>query len=302
MRRIALFWFALLLLATTARAEFPTTRPYQEVRYLHRVVTGETPQQIHAVWIDLRDRDVSIRVAPGGPDPDGPGGKWQTTLLTPFEISTREEFDVAINGDFFSIEEVLDENGKKRGYVVGAKAIAIGPAATDGKAWASSDKPRPALLIDANKRPVIAEVKDVPAGARQVVAGSDIIVRDAKNIVTSDRPFSTTRHPRTAVGIADGGRTLVMVVVDGRQEGVAAGMSLRELADTMVEFGCESALNLDGGGSSALLLRNPDSGELTLMNRPSGGRQRPVANVLGVTIAGAPRMPATQPGRVGEGG
>ena len=96
--------------------------------------------------------------------------------------------------------------------------------------------------------------------------------------------FPRGPHPRTAVGIRDGGKTLVLVVIDGRKKGVAVGMSLRETADVMLKFGCRDALNLDGGGSSMLGIRNPKTGKMEIKNNPSDGRERSVANVLGVSV------------------
>jgi hypothetical protein len=288
---------ALLVLTRIALADFPTTNPYAEIRYVHDQVQGKLPQQIHVAWIDLSDRDVDVRVAPGGEDPDGPG-EWQTTLMTPSAIAQREDFDIAINGDFFAAKKTEDAEGPDSGYVTGKWARAIGPAVSNGTTWAVAERPRPILMLDAKKKPSIGPVQDPPSDARQVIAGSDLLVRARGNVVKSQTRFALTRHPRTAVGIADAGKRLVFVVVDGRQPGVASGMTLRELADYMVEQGCQAAINLDGGGSTELLIRNPETGELTLMSTPSDGRERAVANVLGVTILGSKRTPTSQPARV----
>jgi hypothetical protein len=286
-------WLVFSALASSAaRAEFPTTQPYPEVRYVNQVVE-DPPQQIHVVSIDLADPDVAIRVSPGGADPDGPG-PWQTTLLVPSVVATRENFDVVVNGDFFSAKQVKDAEGKSSGYVTGIWASALGPAVTDGKTWARPDKPRPALVIDANGRPTIGEFKEVPSNAKQAVAGSTILLNGGKVVAESQSKFSTTRHPRTAVGIAEGGKRLVLVVVDGRRKGEASGMTLMELADLMSRLGCQSALNLDGGGSTELLLRDPETGALHVMNHPSDGRERAVANVLGITVRGTKRIATTQ--------
>ena len=80
------------------------------------------------------------------------------------------------------------------------------------------------------------------------------------------------RHPRTAVGVkADG--TVVMVVVDGRST-LSRGMTLVELAQFLKGEGVVDAVNLDGGGSSTLVVRGQ------VINRPSDGLQRPIANAL----------------------
>jgi len=61
-------------------------------------------------------------------------------------------------------------------------------------------------------------------------------------------------------------------------------MSLVETADVMLKLGCDQALNLDGGGGSVLAIRDPKSHEMTTLNHPSDGRERAVANVLGVSV------------------
>jgi hypothetical protein len=64
-------------------------------------------------------------------------------------------------------------------------------------------------------------------------------------------PEPVGRHPRAALGIADD--RLLAVACDGRRSRVDGGLSMRELAELMVELGAGSAINLDGGGSTALV-------------------------------------------------
>ena len=66
--------------------------------------------------------------------------------------------------------------------------------------------------------------------------------------------FYASRHPRTAVGIRADGR-LVLAVVDGRQPGLSVGMTIAELAGLMADLGCVEALNLDGGGSTTMVVK-----------------------------------------------
>ena len=81
-------------------------------------------------------------------------------------------------------------------------------------------------------------------------------------------------QPRTLVGVkADG--TLVFVVVDGRDTGYSKGMTMTEAADLMVSLGCETAYNLDGGGSSTMYF----NGEV--VNEPGGsGNERGTSDIL----------------------
>ncbi|MCL4817772.1 MAG: phosphodiester glycosidase family protein [Vicinamibacteria bacterium] len=92
------------------------------------------------------------------------------------------------------------------------------------------------------------------------------------------------RHPRTAVGVSRDGATLVVVVLDGRQPGWSAGATLPELARVMIDAGAWDAVALDGGGSSALWLRDEADAAGSIRNRPSDGRVRAVGNALGVRV------------------
>jgi exopolysaccharide biosynthesis protein len=91
-----------------------------------------------------------------------------------------------------------------------------------------------------------------------------------------------TRHPRTAVGMSRDGRRLWLVTVDGRQPDHSAGMSLLELGTLMRNLGAVQAINLDGGGSTAMVVRNR-AGELVVVNKPSDAQgERAVGNALAV--------------------
>jgi exopolysaccharide biosynthesis protein len=273
-----------------ARVQRTRVRPYPAVIYSFEK-RKNPPQEIYVARIDLNDPNVSARVSRGGDDPDGEG-KWQTTLMQPTRIADREGFDVVINGDFFQHLSGKDAEGAAalKEFKSGIPAIAIGPAETDGKLWATTQKARPAFMVDEKGRPAITVCRIPPDSARQVIAGSDILVKGGKSVAPeAEKPgFIKGPHPRTAVGIANGGKTLLLVVIDGRRKNEAVGMSLRETAEVMLEQGAEEAVNLDGGGSSVLAIRDPDSGKMHIMNHPSDGQERAVANVLGVRVkAGA---------------
>lgn len=102
--------------------------------------------------------------------------------------------------------------------------------------------------------------------------------------VTPD-PANATRHPRTALGVSADGKKVWLVVTDGRQSGYSEGATLFEMAELLRGLGAANAINLDGGGSSALVYADPVTG-LRALNKPiqSGvpGKERPVATHIGV--------------------
>ena len=132
-----------------------------------------------------------------------------------------------------------------------------------------------------------------PIRPREAVGGFPVLVADSAALPDLDSAggagFAPVRHPRTAVGIASGGRRLLLVTVDGRQLPYSDGMTLRELAELLRSFGAAEALNLDGGGSTTLVVRER-GGALAIANRPSDREgERPVANAL--AVVGRCRIP-----------
>ncbi|WP_309714574.1 phosphodiester glycosidase family protein [Armatimonas sp.] len=117
-----------------------------------------------------------------------------------------------------------------------------------------------------------------PAKIRQAVTGSGWLLKNGKLALDLKAEkiaenFSTTRHPRTAVGVTGEGKIL-FVTVDGRQPKLSRGASLTELAVIMLAMGAVEAVNLDGGGSSACAVRG------AVASSPSEGVERPVADSL----------------------
>jgi exopolysaccharide biosynthesis protein len=92
---------------------------------------------------------------------------------------------------------------------------------------------------------------------------------------------STALAPRTAAGASVAGDTVFLLAVDGRSS-ASVGMTLTELADLLVEFGADDAVNLDGGGSTTLVAREDGAESVTVRNTPSDGSERAVANGIGV--------------------
>jgi hypothetical protein len=131
-------------------------------------------------------------------------------------------------------------------------------------------RPGDAVKVRVELRPFGPEIETAVGGGPRIVRAARVAVETENEGFTA--AFAEARHPRTAVGIR--GRTLYLAAVDGRQPGYSVGMSLPELAELMLGLGCREALNLDGGGSTTLWLRG------RVVNSPSGGSERRVANAL----------------------
>ena len=90
----------------------------------------------------------------------------------------------------------------------------------------------------------------------------------------------------TAAGFAANGRRLLLVVIDGRQAGYSAGTTTRETAMLLRDLGAREAVNLDGGGSTAMVVRDWKAGTQRIVNKPSDAvGERAVGDALGVLVS-----------------
>ncbi|MCI8869223.1 MAG: SH3 domain-containing protein [Lawsonibacter sp.] len=108
----------------------------------------------------------------------------------------------------------------------------------------------------------------------------DVMVRDGALTDTSDWVYvKDGRDPRSALGVrADG--SVLLYTVDGRRSGYSAGLSQEDLARELLDQGCQWAVNLDGGGSTAMSVWVPGQAAPAVVNRPSDGRPRGCASYL----------------------
>jgi len=256
-----------------------TNRPFAGVAVFSETRTNPATR-LFVAEVDLTNPRVQLRVSRGGPDPDG-DGEWQTTLMQPTKIAAREGYDLVVNGDFFKARGVKDAEGTNSAFRASIWSSVSGAAVSDGKTWSSSTEARPCFVVHTNRSVTIENVTRPTPDAWEVIGGNTILLKDGKVVPHTNK----VRHPRTVVGF-DAGRTkLVLLVVDGRKPGVAIGMSYDELAQEMLRLGCTEALNLDGGGSSVMAVR--EGGGFKILNQPTDGRERAVANVLGVVVSKA---------------
>ena len=126
--------------------------------------------------------------------------------------------------------------------------------------------------------------QDIPK-IKDAVAGYHRIVRDGK-VLPDVHPVSKGCHPRTAYGLSADRRFLYVVVIDGRQKKWSLGTKGSETGRIMLEAGADDAINMDGGGSSAMCVWDRRKNKPVRINRQGGGYMRPVANNLGIVLDG----------------
>ncbi|MFJ6165601.1 phosphodiester glycosidase family protein [Micromonospora orduensis] len=132
---------------------------------------------------------------------------------------------------------------------------------------------RPGDQVTVAWRPKPSDGSDLHAA----VGGGNVLVRDGVVQSIAD----PTLAPRTSVGFSADGRKMIMLTVDGRQVD-SRGVTQTEMGRMMAELGAHHALNLDGGGSSTLLAREPGASTVQVENGPSDGSERAVPNGLAI--------------------
>ncbi len=249
------------LAPSIALAADATTNPHPGIKRIHRTTTS---QNINVLVVDLCAAGVSVRATKTG--------ERQRTVSS---FGTLVGAQAAINGDFFSFETYSTN----------------GPSMGDGVAWGGTDHNYVApAQFGANMvaLPGHGSTAGVQPWARQVVGGHPSLIVDGTKRDNTGDSLCTARHPRTALGFTADKKKLILAVVDGRATG-RLGYTCAELGNLMAEFGADDAVNLDGGGSSAMWVAGRG-----VINYPSDGAQRVVANHLAVRAKGtgdAPHCP-----------
>ena len=255
---------SIVSIAGEARAQDTWSDPFPGVRRLAR----RTPSQnINVLVVDLCAAGVSVRAT-------GAGEKGR--VVSSFAEAVGAV--AAVNGDFF-----------------GAGFSTDGLSIHGGQHWSGADHGYVAPLAFGAHRALLRPHEDQTgpeAWMQEVVSGHPTILWDGAQRDNNGDPLCSNRHPRTAVGLSADGRTLVVAVVDGRAT-TRIGMTCDELSALLRELGADDGMNLDGGGSSTMWLAGAG-----VVNVPSDGSQRTVANHLGIHAAGsgdAPFCPSRAP-------
>ncbi len=245
---------------------------FQGVEYQRIVRFSPRPMMIHVLKINVNTKKLQFMVTP----PD------RVKNATPLDARTTSQFlaeydlDIAVNGDGFS--PWWSRSPTDYYPHVGDPVAPRGDAASRGVVYWRSQEQVPTLHISNRNRLSF----DPPTHWFNAISGETRILMGGKIV---DGLTDPELHPRTAVGYSQNGKFLYIVVVDGRQPFYSEGMTLAELAQLMLDLGAHDAMNLDGGGSSTLVVRGAD-GQPRVLNSPIDlyipGRERPVANHLGI--------------------
>ncbi|BBB02156.1 hypothetical protein RVR_9898 [Actinacidiphila reveromycinica] len=136
--------------------------------------------------------------------------------------------------------------------------------------------------VHAGDRITTADTLGPDSDVVQALSGGAILVKDGERAVPLQGPGDNNiDNPVTAVGVTKDGRHAIFATFDGHQaEGVAQGLTRPELAGWMTQHGAWDAILFDGGGSAQMVGRLPGQARASVLNTPSDGHERPVANGL----------------------
>lgn len=260
--------------AITAQQLFPG------ISYTREVHREPRPLVVHVVQIDLNTPGLGFLVTPGG----GVEG-FDYQARTTSEFLTEFGLQLAVNGDFFDpwFDYVVDYYPRSGdGVNVRGLAASRGQRITSGY---SAPEHYATLYIAQDNRVSF----DAPRGRLyNAISGHMLLVEGRFVENWGSDSYIVQLHPRTAVALSQDERTLLLVVVDGRQPSYSEGVSMPELVEIILRHGGYNALNLDGGGSSILVVARED-GQVWRPTSPIHGNlphnERPVANHLGVYVA-----------------
>ncbi|MBL8966412.1 MAG: phosphodiester glycosidase family protein [Spirochaetaceae bacterium] len=255
--------------------------PSKGASYREYALASPRELRIHVVEIDLDAAGAGFRVR-AAPDPDGDGPA-NTELVNPLAIADRRGSLAMINANgFWTLPDDPDGAANKPLWYDGRPVKMMGWVVEDGVERQAFDTGCGVWSLE-DGRVGIGGMGEKPAGAVRAAAGAFALIVD--NGVA--QPGDDTLHPRSGIGVDATGRRLWLAVVDGRRPGYSMGMTTTEWgAFFRDELGAYDAVNLDGGGSSALILACAD-GKRRVMNLPSDtpaalGMLRPVPVMISI--------------------
>jgi hypothetical protein len=263
---------------------------------------GGLPFVAYYVSARLKDRKLQFTAQTGQGNRFTPSQYYQLEQLpllvvncTFFSLQTGENFNLVVRDGRLIAYNVAALKGMGEDsvlyYYPTRGAIGIDRRREADVAWTFTDTSR-RWPYAFEEMPVVAKGKDsVPLiydlhniewkwwKMRTAVGGGPVLIYDGKIRITNkeEQLFPDPKndyHPRTAMGYTRDGQ-LIVLAIQGRTPGVAAGATLEQEARILLSLGCYEALNLDGGGSSCLLV----NGKETIRPSDKDG-ERPVPAVF----------------------
>jgi hypothetical protein len=240
--------------------------------------------KVFCIKINLMDPTLKVITMPAD-DPDGEGPA-EAKLTMPVDLFRRFGVLAAVNTNAFA--GIPNDRSIGVGWYEGKPVDIQGMVTAGRKSISPGQEGRTPFWLSPSGKPHIGNPAPNDTVETAVSDWGSVLMTDSRIL-----PDSSVKvvHPRTAIGFDKSGNWLLLMVVDGRQPLYSEGISLYELALLFRERGCTEAVNLDGGGSSIMLIAD-ETGKAKTFNRPSDTMHRPIPVMLGVkTISSSPSTP-----------
>jgi len=253
---------------------------------------GGKPNRCFYIIADLKDKalDFSSRVGEGKRYTPAQYYQQENNSLlvvngTFFSFADNRNLNVVMNEGkilAYNVSSVKGKNDSLYTYVTRG-AIGIDKRKKADVAWVYTDSskrwplqfingpvssrtgqdPNPGWQRMKSKRINSPYIKNKKWKMQTAIGGGPVLVHDGKVRITNKEEImfvsgENDRHPRTAMGYTKEGK-LIFLMTEGRNPGIAEGMTLRQQAEVLISLGCVEALNLDGGGSSCLLINGKET-------------------------------------------
>lgn len=242
------------------------------------------PWAVHLVEADLGRCELGLEIVRAPATGSGGGGRLQVSRMAGV---ARPGALAAVNGDFFTGEGMPVGPELAGGELRGVRERPAFSWAPGDDPWIGRTRVVGDTVLEAGWPIPVGSAAGSGAGSSPrsaagtdegaLVGGLPVLLRDGRRVgglmVEENPGFAASRHPRTAVGWTPATDRLWLVVVDGRQGEYSSGMTLPELTRLFEALAVTEALNLDGGGSSVLVMRgravsrpSDDDGERAVVN------------------------------------
>ena len=203
-------------------------------------------------------------------------GSLETMSQTTSQFLQANGTQVAINAAFFSPCGCSTTTSDAKN--LSGLAISNGVQVSAGEAGFAS-----LLLTQNNLASLVDGSPNTPtAGITTAISGGGFVLKNGANVVSGSLPGDPLNpNPRSVLGLSQDAGFMYLVAIDGRRAGWSAGVTQSEESAFMFYLGAFNAINLDGGGSTALVVEGSD-GLPQELNRPSGNAERYNGNNFGI--------------------
>lgn len=233
------------------------------VKEKHYSFLSKEGKKIESFVVDVDVHNPNISIEAGTPDDKDGFGLQPIRAQAVAASEENRQVVAAVNADFYNMA-----TGEPHGVVYkDGRAI----KGTSGRTWNFFGIKKDGSAVIGNS----SEYESMKTDLQEALGGNAILVRNSQIYQTPQT--GQDKEPRTAVGIKEDG-DVFFIVIDGRQEPYSAGISMKDLAQIMIDHGAVHALNLDGGGSSTFTTRKLGEDVLEVDNQPSDRNERSVAN------------------------